>query len=178
MFLGLGLCIFTRDVCRWLWEIGIIIACLIFLVLEPLRATFYPDDHLMKFSNWKKQFQYHIIFLLDVLFNLRTGLVQGKTDIVTLDGKKVFFTYLGGWFFVDLVSSLPMNGLYMLFRHAYVEEDDKLFDTFRVLSVTKLLLTFRLVRYLRRIETVSGTQRNFRQLLCCYFGMNGFKYFK
>ena len=146
---------------RWLWEIGIIVACLIFLVLEPLHTTFYPDDHLMKFSDWKKQFLHHSVFFLDILFNLRTGLVQGKTDIVTLDGKKVFFSYLGGWFLVDLVSSLPMNGIYMLFRHENVEDDDKLFDTFRALSLTKLLLIFRLVRYLRRIETVSKIWCNF-----------------
>jgi voltage-gated potassium channel len=85
---------------------------------------------------------------------MRTGLVQNKTDIVSLDGVKILKSYISQWFIIDLLSSIPLNAIY----EALVYDDDldaqdlEVLRVTRLLVINRLLLVFRLIRYAKRIE--------------------------
>ncbi|CAG7725786.1 unnamed protein product [Allacma fusca] len=139
---------------RWLWDIGMVIACIIMLILDPIRSTFYAKEYYRQYWNWATPFQQNVVFFLDILMNMRTGLVQDKTDMVTLDSLKVLKSYLGGWFLLDLISSLPFNAIYqaLVYDNSLSSEDLEVLRITRLLVINKFLLIFRLIRYIKRIE--------------------------
>ena len=49
-------------------------------------------------------------FLLDIIFNLRTGVIlDGPEGDVILDPTKIRTTYLKGWFAIDFISTFPFD---------------------------------------------------------------------
>ena len=138
-----------------------IVAFIVTLMLNPFNSSFYPEKY-SRYKDWRRPFEFSIVLFLDVLLNMRTGLVQVETDIITLDGKKVFKNYLQGWFFIDFISSLPFDGIYLALvdRKALDPDDVVCAKWARVSVIIRFLLILRLLRYLRRIELVNQLYKN------------------
>jgi hypothetical protein len=81
-----------------------------------------------------------LFFLADVVLNFRTGYIDSKTKVVVFNPRDVARRYVSGWFFVDLISSLPVSLISM---------GDTLLEDFIVVKLLRILKLFRLFRLIR-----------------------------
>ncbi|GIY59985.1 hypothetical protein CEXT_773711 [Caerostris extrusa] len=62
------------------------------------------------------------VFLLDILVNFRTGIMnQDNSEQVILDPGLIARQYLRTWFFLDLISSIPLDYIFLIFNQDYEE---------------------------------------------------------
>lgn len=50
-----------------------------------------------------------VLFILDIFLNFNTGYY--KNGIVVRDHEQIFYSYIGGWFWIDLLGSIPYSRL-------------------------------------------------------------------
>ncbi|XP_064454926.1 potassium/sodium hyperpolarization-activated cyclic nucleotide-gated channel 1-like isoform X2 [Ornithodoros turicata] len=91
------------------------------------------------------------VFLVDIVFNFRTGVFTDDCyQEVNMDPKFITWHYLKGWFFVDLVSSIPLDYVSLLIsERVYVL---RVVHLTKFLALLKLFRLSRLVRYLIHVE--------------------------
>ncbi|KAJ8724616.1 hypothetical protein PYW08_016090 [Mythimna loreyi] len=91
----------------------------LFLVIQPVNklTTHVLDDVLLGI---------YCICLIDIVIKFNTGYVLRRQSYVVMARKSIFWRYVCCWFFVDLVSSLPLayvllrlqaDARYILFAH-------------------------------------------------------------
>lgn len=56
-----------------------------------------------------------IYFWIDLVLNFTTAIFDAEDDLVT-DRRVIIKSYLGGWFWIDLVSNLDVNGAMALLK--------------------------------------------------------------
>ncbi|GBN20385.1 hypothetical protein AVEN_83451-1 [Araneus ventricosus] len=94
---------------------------------------------------------------------------QDNSEQVILDPGLIARQYLRTWFFLDLISSIPLDYIFLIFNQDY-EENYQLLHAGRalrilrlakMLSLLKLLRISRLVRYVSQWEEVYVSDQNF-----------------
>ena len=80
----------------------------------------------------------------DIFVNFRTAIFDSEGDIVSSQSR-VAFTYLKGWFVIDMVSCLPLNYL------EYLQEDGDA-DEMRSNRMTRMLKNARLTKLLKLLR--------------------------
>eukprot|EP01135_Chromosphaera_perkinsii_P011823 Nk52_evm14s2506 gene=Nk52_evmTU14s2506 len=103
------------------------------------------------------------VFLFDIFLNFRTAGI-GEDDEITLEKKQIALDYLGGWFFIDLLSSFPLDlvveGIAALSGNAgdfSALGATKLFRLLRLFKLLRVLRISRLFRYLHRWQEIMVT---------------------
>jgi hypothetical protein len=80
----------------------------------PLRVFF--DVAVDAFSTaWLIELVVDIFFLLDIWFNFRTGFVNDNNQVV-MEPRKIFASYVRGWFFIDFFSVLPISYVMLIIQ--------------------------------------------------------------
>jgi len=100
------------------------------------------------------------MFLLDIAVNFRTGVLQNDyIDEIILQPKQIAKHYVRTWFFVDFLSSIPLDYLFLLVREsgekyqlARTGRALKVLRLVKLLSLLRLLRLSRLVRYIHQWE--------------------------
>jgi len=82
------------------------------------------------------------LFLIDIILNFRTAYFDDGVLIVSL--KKIGKKYLKGWFFIDLLSTIPLDYIVLL-----ANSDQDLANLLTLPSLLRLLRLIRLVKLLR-----------------------------
>jgi hypothetical protein len=77
------------------------------------------------------------LFLIDILVNFNTG--YRDHDVVVVDHRLIAYHYLFGWFFIDLLATVPF---YLFFENPYSETH----RAFRLPQTLRLLRLLRLFR--------------------------------
>lgn len=91
-------------------------------------------------------------FILDILVNFRTAYRNEEDETIVVDLKKIARRYIcgfrsgGGYFIIDLISSLPIQYFAMLVAN---DEDEDTGKNIRLFKVLRLLRLARLLRLLR-----------------------------
>ena len=67
-----------------------------------------------------------VYFIVDVFLNFYTALPNEFDGTPMANRRQIAASYLKGWFFIDFVSSLPIEYIYMLIK--YVAEDPAVED--------------------------------------------------
>lgn len=132
------------------------------LIVLPVIISFFRNEELsagwITFNCFSDTF-----FMLDVVFNFRTGVMDHKTaEQVILQPAVIAVHYLKTWFAIDVVSAVPFDYIFLL-----LDEDGnpKLLDIsralrilrlFKLLSLLRLLRLSRLLRFVRQWEQVGS----------------------
>lgn len=87
---------------------------------------------------------------------------------IVLQPKKIAKNYVKTWFFIDLLSSIPFDYIFLLIEEN--DEKNKLAQTgraFKVLRLIKLLALLRLLRFSHLIRNLHqwGKVRNFYKII-------------
>ena len=145
---------------RWYWDILLICFISMHVILLPVSISFLSDDLSLHWLilNGISDF----IFLTDICLNFNTGIVDpNNKEEVILDKKVISRKYLRGWFFIDLLSSLPFDYAYFIVSSSSTQQTLikasralRILKLAKLLSLLRLLRVSRLVRYIKRFEEV------------------------
>ena len=90
------------------WQL--VICCIVVqtAILTPVRVAFIDDDSTIEQIWLYSDLVYDVIFLVDIFLNFIT-IVELENGSQVCDRKEIAIIYLKSWFFVDLISSVPVN---------------------------------------------------------------------
>lgn len=94
---------------------------------------------------------------------------------VILDPKQIAHGYIRSWFFLDLISSIPLDYLYLVFNQDFDDNYQasiwqagralRILRILKMLSLLRLLRLSRLVRYVSQWEEVYVSRNSFFSLI-------------
>ncbi|KYB26550.1 Cyclic nucleotide-gated cation channel subunit A-like Protein [Tribolium castaneum] len=126
------------------------------LIILPVAISFFNDDLSTRWIAFNCLSD--TIFLIDIVVNFRTGIMQqDNAEQVILDPKLIAKHYLRTWFFLDLISSIPLDYIFLIFNQDYGDSFQILHAgrALRILRLAKLLSLVRLLRLSRLVRYVS-----------------------
>mmetsp|Transcript_6864 Transcript_6864/g.12484 ORF Transcript_6864/g.12484 Transcript_6864/m.12484 type:complete len:692 (-) Transcript_6864:52-2127(-) len=135
--------------CPYLYFWNIVIALLLIYTatIMPVRIAFTEPIY---FDGWTIfETLVDMLFIKDIFVNCFTSYKNDKGDYES-DIRKIMFTYIKSWFFIDLISSFPMGlieysegidsqgGPGKANRFARLARLPRLYKLFRIIRITKL----------------------------------------
>lgn len=87
-----------------------------------------------------------ILFMVDVFINFRTSYINSKTGEEIFDLKSIAKNYLKGRFWVDVLASLPLDFIGLLFLSE--NGDTMAFELFGLLKLVRVLRLSRIIMYM------------------------------
>lgn len=76
-------------------------------VLTPIEISFELDEKSLNHLN-NVGYALDFLYFIDIVFSFRTAIINDHGFIIA-DQKKVVRSYIKGWFFLDLLSALPLD---------------------------------------------------------------------
>ncbi|KAM7300331.1 potassium/sodium hyperpolarization-activated cyclic nucleotide-gated channel 1 [Ixodes scapularis] len=130
-------------------------------IITPLRIAYFEEIE-DKASVWAYfSLVSDCICLVDIIFNFRTGVIlKHDYNRVIMDPTFVYKRYKRGWFYVDLVSSLPFNDVFVLIFWKKGDKSNAL-SVVRFLLFTKALTVIKLLRLSRMVRYLAHMEENF-----------------
>ncbi|XP_026842624.1 uncharacterized protein LOC6600882 isoform X2 [Drosophila persimilis] len=131
---------------RFYWDLCMLLLLVANLIILPVAISFFNDD---LSTRW-------------IAFNCLRIMQQDNAEQVILDPKLIAKHYLRTWFFLDLISSIPLDYIFLIFNQIMKLQDFS--DSFqilhagralRILRLAKLLSLVRLLRLSRLVRYVS-----------------------
>ena len=105
-----------------------------------------------------------VLFIVDLIFNFRTGTVNDAGAVV-LDPAKIVWAYLKGWFVVDLVSAIPYEIFFIIAAPAAYSSDIspelRAPSLLRVGQVIRIFKAVKMLRLLRLNQVFTRWERAF-----------------
>ena len=144
--------------CRWkfIWDFYIVILLLAISIVVPFRLAFSPDED----TDWI--IAYSVIdsqFLIDMILTFFTATVNHDTQKVCTEKKIIASSYLRSWFFVDLISILPLDVINMVGMNAMNAN-----SLIRFAKIGKLYKLIRLSRLAKLFKLLKGNNAVFSQM--------------
>ncbi|XP_019887942.1 potassium/sodium hyperpolarization-activated cyclic nucleotide-gated channel 2 isoform X7 [Ooceraea biroi] len=143
---------------RFYWDLCMLLLLVANLIILPVAISFFNDDLSTRWIAFNCLSD--TIFLIDIVVNFRTGIMQqDNAEQVILDPKLIAKHYLRTWFFLDLISSIPLDYIFLIFNQFQdFSESFQLLHAgraLRILRLAKLLSLVRLLRLSRLVRYVS-----------------------
>ncbi|XP_017790601.1 PREDICTED: potassium/sodium hyperpolarization-activated cyclic nucleotide-gated channel 2 [Habropoda laboriosa] len=143
---------------RFYWDLCMLFLLVANLIILPVAISFFNDDLSTRWIAFNCLSD--TIFLIDIVVNFRTGIMQqDNAEQVILDPKLIAKHYLRTWFFLDLISSIPLDYIFLIFNQ--FQDFSESFQilhagrALRILRLAKLLSLVRLLRLSRLVRYVS-----------------------
>ncbi|XP_011871290.1 PREDICTED: potassium/sodium hyperpolarization-activated cyclic nucleotide-gated channel 2 isoform X8 [Vollenhovia emeryi] len=143
---------------RFYWDLCMLLLLVANLIILPVAISFFNDDLSTRWIAFNCLSD--TIFLVDIVVNFRTGIMQqDNAEQVILDPKLIAKHYLRTWFFLDLISSIPLDYIFLIFNQ--FQDFSESFQilhagrALRILRLAKLLSLVRLLRLSRLVRYVS-----------------------
>ncbi|XP_022109179.1 potassium/sodium hyperpolarization-activated cyclic nucleotide-gated channel 2-like [Acanthaster planci] len=143
---------------RWYWDLWMVFLMSITLILLPVNIAFYSDQfsvHWTTVNCFTDSF-----FLIDIILNFVTGIVDHKNEDVILLRKRIALKYIRTWFFPDFISSFPFDYIYIFIQGTTDYQSSstaltlRVFRLAKILGILRLLRLARLMRYINKLEEI------------------------
>ncbi|KAL6469884.1 hypothetical protein MHYP_G00210030 [Metynnis hypsauchen] len=122
------------------------------LIIIPVGITFFSEQ---TSTTWLVfNVASDTIFLVDLVMNFRTGIVNEESSEIILDPKVIKMNYLKSWFVVDFLSSIPVDYIFLIVEKGFDSEVYKTARALRIVRFTKILSLLRLLRLSRLIRYI------------------------
>ncbi|CAK0882260.1 unnamed protein product [Prorocentrum cordatum] len=137
---------------RQAWDLGVMLLILCDSVVLPFQlAEFHTEPGFDDFWRWFTVG----VFLCDVVLNFFTGYLAGKDDpnrqegTLVTDRASVAIRYLRGWFWIDMLSTVPWAEVVDLFQQTRETDTSSAGQLAKLTKIIKLTRLLRLLRMLR-----------------------------
>jgi hypothetical protein len=125
------------------WNVLMLILVVFQSVVVPVRIAFEDETPL----NWLvADYIQDVFFLVDVLINFNTALINDKGELVTAR-KTIARVYLKGWFWIDFLSVVPIT---LIFEQDL--ESGGSSNASRFVKLAKLPRIYRILRVVKMIK--------------------------
>ena len=135
------------------------------VIVLPVAIAFFSDE-----INSARWILFNVIsdalFLFDIVVNFRTGVLRNDyIDEIILEPRLIAMHYIKTWFIVDLLSSIPVDYIFLFvdtgdhaggYTIARTGRAIKVLRLVKLLSLLRLLRLSRLVRYVHQWEEASA----------------------
>ena len=93
---------------KWklIWDFWVVFLLLAVSLIVPYRLAFDPVD---SFGWLVVYYSIDICFVIDMVFTFLTATIDPKTQVVCTDKKVIAKQYFGFWFWIDLISVMPLD---------------------------------------------------------------------
>ncbi|XP_025077225.1 uncharacterized protein LOC112553938 isoform X4 [Pomacea canaliculata] len=163
---------------RFYWDLFMLVLLIANLIILPVAISFFNDDlstHWIVFNCMSDT-----VFFLDIVINFRTGIILNDfADEIILDPKQIARHYIKSWFFLDLLSSIPMDYIFLMWDSEanfsqlfHAGRALRMLRLAKLLSLLRLLRLSRLVRYVQQWEeflAIAGKFMRIFNLICLMF---------
>ncbi|XP_036444792.1 potassium/sodium hyperpolarization-activated cyclic nucleotide-gated channel 1 [Colossoma macropomum] len=137
---------------RFYWDLIMLIMMMGNLIIIPVGITFFSEQ---TSTTWLVfNVASDTIFLVDLVMNFRTGIVNEESSEIILDPKVIKMNYLKSWFVVDFLSSIPVDYIFLIVEKGFDSEVYKTARALRIVRFTKILSLLRLLRLSRLIRYI------------------------
>ena len=125
------------------WDVIVGGFIMLSVIITPFRLGFFiPDEGLWLLYDWIVD----TVFFVDIVINFRTTYLDHHTMTHVTVPSMIASHYLRGWFFIDLVSTLPFR---------YLAKSTTLEEATNGLGVLKMFKALRLLRVLKVCSTLN-----------------------
>ena len=139
-----------------IWDLFVAIILVISLITLPLGMAF--DD--IADSLFAANLLFDGVFLMDILITFCTGYID-PNDVLIMTPADVAVNYLSSWFFLDMVSSIPIDAILRIVEASQRGNTDgtdvarltKTFKMVRLVRMAKLVRLFRLSRVAKYVRS-------------------------
>ncbi|XP_076865587.1 potassium/sodium hyperpolarization-activated cyclic nucleotide-gated channel 2 [Brachyhypopomus gauderio] len=147
---------------RFYWDLIMLFLMMGNLVILPWGITFSEDQNTVPWMIFNMASD--TLFLIDLILNFRTGILEGDNTHIILDPQVIRRRYLQGWFLVDFISSIPVDYIFLAVDLEARVESAEVYRTARALRIvrfTKILSLLRLLRLSRLIRYIHQWEEMF-----------------
>uniref|UniRef100_A0A096M299 Hyperpolarization activated cyclic nucleotide gated potassium channel 1 n=1 Tax=Poecilia formosa TaxID=48698 RepID=A0A096M299_POEFO len=137
---------------RFYWDLIMLIMMMGNLIIIPVGITFFSEQTTTTWLVFNVASD--TIFLVDLVMNFRTGIVNEESSEIILDPKVIKMNYLKSWFVVDFLSSIPVDYIFLIVEKGFDSEVYKTARALRIVRFTKILSLLRLLRLSRLIRYI------------------------
>jgi hypothetical protein len=124
----------TNKYKQW-WDLLIIILLLYTAIYIPFKVSFIEESKTLVFIF---ELLVDILFLTDVVLTFFTAVYDKKELII--DKKQIMKKYIGGWFMIDIATSIPTQLIEIAFANTDgIAGNGKILRLFRIPRIFKLL---------------------------------------
>ena len=88
------------------WNVMLILMLLLTAVITPIRLCLIDDEDVESWYPWDVIFD--IFFSMDIIVNFLSAFYDSNNQLV-FRFKDIIVKYLLGWFFIDIISILPID---------------------------------------------------------------------
>ena len=166
---------------RFYWDLIMLILLITNVIVLPVAIAFFSEE-----INSARWIIFNVIsdafFLFDIVVNFRTGVLRNDyIDEIILEPRLIAMHYIKTWFMVDLLSSLPIDYLFLFFDSgdhsggysiARTGRAIKVLRLVKLLSLLRLLRLSRLVRYIHQWEEVRLFSLDYFRLISFLVSIN------
>uniref|UniRef100_A0AAQ6ABN3 Cyclic nucleotide-binding domain-containing protein n=1 Tax=Amphiprion ocellaris TaxID=80972 RepID=A0AAQ6ABN3_AMPOC len=143
---------------RFYWDLIMLIMMMGNLIIIPVGITFFSEQTTTTWLVFNVASD--TIFLVDLVMNFRTGIVNEESSEIILDPKVIKMNYLKSWFVVDFLSSIPVDYIFLIVEKGFDSEVYKTARALRIVRFTKILSLLRLLRLSRLIRYIHQWEEN------------------
>lgn len=134
--------LFPDDNIRTKWELMITVLLIFTSIMTPYRIAFYDVDG----TGWIiVDYLTDIIFTIDIVLNFFSAYYDNNDELV-YNRKVIAIRYLKSWFFVDLISVLPLSLLMDTNDFTSLARIARLPKLYRLIKMTKLARIFKILK--------------------------------
>ncbi|XP_031434152.1 potassium/sodium hyperpolarization-activated cyclic nucleotide-gated channel 1 [Clupea harengus] len=137
---------------RFYWDLVMLVMMMGNLIIIPVGITFFSEETSTTWLIFNVASD--TIFMVDLVMNFRTGIVNEDSSEIILDPKVIRMNYLKSWFVVDLLSSIPVDYIFLIVEKGFDSEVYKTARALRIVRFTKILSLLRLLRLSRLIRYI------------------------
>nr|XP_022331255.1 potassium/sodium hyperpolarization-activated cyclic nucleotide-gated channel 3-like isoform X5 [Crassostrea virginica] len=152
---------------RFYWDLFMLVLLLANLIILPVAISFFNNDLTDEWIAFNCISD--TVFFLDIIINFRTGIILNDfADEIILDPKLIAKHYVKSWFFLDLVSTIPMDYIFLwwdaetdIYQMVHAGTRSRVDAgsywqgrALRILRLAKLLSLLRLLRLSRLVRYV------------------------
>ena len=155
---------------KW-WDLTILALVLWTMIVLPVRLAFFWSQGAANTLGRSQELAWTVIdiiidffFIADIVANFNTGYLQSLEQVLVVDRKRIAVNYLKGWFFSDLISSVPLDLILLSSSANSRGQVQRLPKVLRIIRLSKLLRRAR--RQPRRSSVMSTTGLTSAPLAC------------
>ena len=129
---------------RCFWDFAVMLMLIYTCIEVPVTLAFNVDLAFDHYSGYIA-FSIDILLLIDILITFRTAYFD-KWDRLRLiiDECEIAKKYICGWFFIDLLTSIPFE---FMLPASNIVKFVKVFRVFRFVRIVKILRLFKMIKY-------------------------------
>lgn len=152
---------------RFYWDIVLLFFMAYSSIVLPLQFADIIDDSLEVLTIDQVT---NLVFVLDMIFNFRTGYVDVKQRTVVLEPRAMARWYMSTYFLPDGLATIPWDLVYLGCGVA-CSSDEGVSWLFKWLRVIRMIRLLRLTRIFGRLQVRVGLKQTFSTAI--FFGVGG-----